>query len=387
MKAVGLYQYFPIESGESLRVFRIFSVYGGLLLFLAGCGTVDRIPVSGQLYQYRIQTTVDHRDAKYYLENYLGNNPANSSMDEEIQSIHREIKDRIPTREELRSISEEHSVDFAALVFGDQLLKQKDNQIIQQNYLSNLQKVKNGTLQFPAKDTLILLVPGYDYIQEGHLTGANLASPRKLIQSAGYDVEFIQIDPIGTIEENASVISDTILKNKDRTMVISGPSSAGPAIHLALGKLVPPDDLTNLKAWLNLGGILQGSPVLDQVSRGVKGLLFSTAVWYLDYRPESFESMRTEVSRKRFADLKVPQHIKIINHLGLSLSGDISAYAWDKYIMMRKDGPNDGLTLLPDIIAPNSLSILAHGSDHYFAEDPEIDQKTLALLVTLLEEF
>ncbi len=55
--------------------------------------------------------------------------------------------------------------------------------------------------------------------------------------------------------------------------------------------------------------------------------------------------------------------------------------------MMRDDGPNDGLTLLPDVIAPNSLSILAPKSDHFFAEDPEIDSKTLALLVTVMEQF
>ncbi len=54
--------------------------------------------------------------------------------------------------------------------------------------------------------------------------------------------------------------------------------------------------------------------------------------------------------------------------------------------MMRGDGPNDGLTLLPDILAPNSLSILAPRSDHFFAEDPEIDDKTLALLLILIDQ-
>ena len=48
-------------------------------------------------------------------------------------------------------------------------------------------------------------------------------------------------------------------------------------------------------------------------------------------------------------------------------------------------GPNDGLTLLPDIVAPNNLSILSPTTDHFFAEDPEIDRKTLALLVTIVE--
>jgi hypothetical protein len=36
--------------------------------------------------------------------------------------------------------------------------------------------------------------------------------------------------------------------------------------------------------------------------------------------------------------------------------------------------------LLTDVIAPGSLTVVALGSDHFFAEDPEIDRKTVALM-------
>jgi hypothetical protein len=32
------------------------------------------------------------------------------------------------------------------------------------------------------------------------------------------------------------------------------------------------------------------------------------------------------------------------------------------------------------VIAPDSLTVVALGSDHFFAEDPEIDRKTVALI-------
>ncbi|AFM14085.1 hypothetical protein Turpa_3448 [Turneriella parva DSM 21527] len=41
--------------------------------------------------------------------------------------------------------------------------------------------------------------------------------------------------------------------------------------------------------------------------------------------------------------------------------------------------------VLPGIIGPNSLSILSPKTDHFFAQDPEIDKNTLALVVTILE--
>jgi len=40
--------------------------------------------------------------------------------------------------------------------------------------------------------------------------------------------------------------------------------------------------------------------------------------------------------------------------------------------------------LLADAIAPESLTVIALGSDHFFAEDPRIDEKTLALMKVMI---
>lgn len=39
---------------------------------------------------------------------------------------------------------------------------------------------------------------------------------------------------------------------------------------------------------------------------------------------------------------------------------------------------------LTDAIAPNSLTVVALGSDHFFAEDPRINEKTVALMNVML---
>lgn len=366
------------------------SVLIGLLTVLSiiavsGCVSGRKIPANGRLYDYALTTSVDDECARYYLENYLSGNVRDAALHQRIEKIHAQLRDDVPSREQLRAISTEFSVDFAALVFADQLLKQPGNAPLQKQYLANLTKVQNGTIVYPKSDVLIMFVPGYDYVANGPKTGADFARPRKLLEQAGYDIHFVTIDPLGSVEENAAYLAQSILSHRGRKIALAGASSAGPAIHLALGKLLKPDDLTNVKAWLNLGGILQGSPVLDQFSSGPKGWLFSTIIWAKGWPRSSFDSMSVAASRTRFAPLSVPGHIAIYNYLGLSLSGNISGFARDKYWMMRKDGPNDGLTLLPDIVAPHSLCILSPTTDHFFAEDPEIDRKTLALLVTIIE--
>jgi hypothetical protein len=351
-----------------------------------GCmWSVKKIPTRAEFHDHQIDTAVDSEAAKVYLESYLHGKAVDPDLRQKIDSLENENPGTLPTRDELKKVAEDFSVDFAALFFANRLLSQSGNPQLQKRYLENLEKVRQQKAKFPRKDILIMLVPGYDYVANGHVTGADFRKPRELFEQAGYEVFFVDIDPIGSVEENAAYLRKCIVKYKHRKIAVAGASSAGPAIHLALGQATDREDLRNVRAWVNLGGILQGVPVLDQFSDGPKGWLFSTIIWFKGWRKYSFESMYTEVSRKRYQTLDVPRHILIYNYVGLSLSGEISKFARDKYSMMMDEGPNDGLTLLPDIIAPNSLSILSPKTDHFFAQDPEIDKKTLALVVTILE--
>lgn len=357
-----------------------------LTIASAGCLMfVRHIPANGDFHGHSIDTTVDHESAKYFLEDYVSGKDKASSRRQRVSSLERESGNSIPTREQLRKISEEFSVDFAALFFAHRLMQEEGNEQLQRDFLRNLDRVRAGSIAYPRKDILIMLVPGYDYKDNGHLTGADLRKPRALIEAAGYEVDFVDIDPLGSVEENAAYLKSRLLARRGRKVALAGPSSAGPAIHLALGKLLTTDESKDVLAWLNLGGILQGSPLLDQFDRGLKGWLFAAILWLKNWKKHSFESMQAGVSRIRFKSLNVPEHVVIYNYVGLSLSGDISRFGRDKYSMMKVDGPNDGLTLLPDIIAPNSKTILSPKTDHFFAEDPEIDKKTLAFLMTIFE--
>lgn len=352
----------------------------------AGCAASQpKIPVRATFHGYQIETTVDDERARFYLEDYLQGKPVPAELHQKFAALDTENPKHLPTREDLQKISAQFSLDFGALFFMNRLLKQPGNPELNRRYQQHLENVRNAKADFKKRDILIMLVPGFDYAENGHVTGADFKKPRTLLEQAGYEVLFVDIDPIGSVEENAAYLSAKIAENRQRKIVVAGASSAGPAIHLALGQTAKRSDLANVKAWLNIGGILQGVPVLDQFSSGPKGWLFSTIIWFKGWKKYSFESMRTAVSRQRFASLAVPRHIQIYNYLGLSLSGDISKFASDKYAMMREDGPNDGLTLLPDAIAPNSYSILSPKTDHFFAQDPEIDKKTLALLLTIME--
>ena len=133
---------------------------------------------------------------------------------------------------------------------------------------------------------------------------------------------------------------------------------------------------------------MQGSPLIDVLQRPPQSWLFSLVAWFQDWEKEALASMSAKISRRRFSEIPVFSDVLVINYLGVPLSGQLSRYSRDKYPILKSEGPNDGLTLLTDVVAPNSQTIVALGQDHFFAEDPQINLKTVALMnliISILE--
>jgi hypothetical protein len=351
---------------------------------LAACSSTPEFPVDEEFLGGRISTTVDSEVARYFLEDYLQDHKSNPLLDERIDNLYARQTEDMPTRDELKKISEEYSLDFAALFFADRLWKIEKNRNIQTDFYYFLDN-EDLTLSFLNSlddPYLVLFVPGWDYVENGHLTGADFAEPRRLVTKLGIENYLVDIAPHGSVEENSDHLTNYLARyrNSTKSIIIVGPSSAGPAIHLSLAEKLKDNQQTNIKAWVNLGGILRGSPLLDSYQEWPRSWLFNIAIWYRGWEKEKVLSMSAKNSRKRFRRLgDISSDILVINYLGLSLSGRLSKYSKDSYPLLAPEGPNDGLTLLSDIIAPNSLTIVALGSDHFFAEDPRINDKTVAL--------
>ncbi|MEW8027416.1 MAG: hypothetical protein AB2792_18175 [Candidatus Thiodiazotropha sp.] len=358
-------------------------------LYLGACGSIPAIPVAGEFFGEPVDTTVDSEIARHYLENYHFADNKNREMDNKISSLYSRTSQSVPSRDELKTISQHYSVDFAALFLADRLLNDKCNREINQAFAKHLNN--ETAINTDISAYRVLFVPGWDYAETGHFTGADFARPRELANEFGLENYFVKLPPTGGVEENAAVLAADISRHipSNKKLILVGASSAGPAIHLALSNLFANQQQGRIAAWLNLGGILQGSPIVDHYQVWYRHWLLTFATWHKGWDKQAILSMGTRQSRKRYARLQVDPDILVINYIGIPLSGQISRYSVDNYPILRSEGPNDGLTLITDAIAPNSLTIVALGSDHFFAEDPRIDQKTVALmklLITYLEE-
>ena len=351
-----------------------------LSLMLTSCTSTPDIAAKARVFGIAVDTKVDSDVARYYLEQHLQGTHSNPVLTDAIERLHTVLGQGIPTREELRKISHDFSVDFASLFLVHQLLKDECNRQINadfQRLLSSKTAQRVDTAPY-----MVLFMPGWDYADIGTVTGADFAQPRKLVTALGMENHLVGLPPTGSVEDNAKVLSEAIALHArtGKHILIAGASSSGPAIHLALGEKVSKDNLKSVKAWLNLGGILQGSPLVDYLQLAPQRWLFNSVVWFKGWDPQAILSMSAKESRPRFQRLRIDSDLLVVNYLGVPLSGQLSQYSRDKYPLLKSDGPNDGLTLLTDVIAPNSLTIVALGSDHFFAEDPAINAKTVALM-------
>jgi hypothetical protein len=235
-----------------------------------------------------------------------------------------------------------------------------------------------ATLPPAARRYTIYFVPGYLY-RSHRATGADFRVPRETLARLGMAHHFIETDEDGPIEANADRVVAAIRNQRetDRRIILVSASKSGPEVALAL-TLLGHAQTRHVAAWINIVGALQGSLLADDHLRQ----RLKYIVGQVD--PEGVQSLATHSSRKRFETFRIPESILVINYIGIPLTGSVSYRASRGYDTMRHEGPNDGLSLLPDLLFPDAPTLVEMGSDHFLLTE-RMEVKTVALAAALVD--
>src|SRR6266508_2558120 len=304
------------------------------IVFLAAC---SGIPVRGTVGAQTIETRVDSEVARYYLADYLAGKRSNTIVDERIDQVSSESLNGLPDRDRLKRLSDDFSVDFAALFFADRVARISSNREFRVAFNRVRDNVNKGfpqgdvSLPVGAANYEVVLVPGYLY-RRHPVTGADLALPRAALRRVGLAHYFVETVEDGAIEANADLVAAAIRARGQtgRRMIVVSVSKSGPEFALALTRLGPNDSRR-----VDVSGV---------------------------------ESLSTQRSRQRFNGFHIPGHVLIVNYIGIPLTGSISMLARGGYAQLRAYGPNDGLSLLSDLIAPNAVTLSELGRDHFLLD-------------------
>jgi hypothetical protein len=356
----------------------LFTLPTAILLMMMGCAG---LPVSGTIGGQAIETGVDSEVARYYLSNYLAGRHSDPVLDKRIDRVYEKVNGRLPNREDLKKLSDDFSVDFAALYLADQIARVPVNAWFQsafrQAYEYALRTFPQGQMQVPGSaDYDVLIVPTYLYKRWAYFTGADLAVPRAALQKVGFHCYFVETVDDGPVELNAEIVMAAIwdrAKTGRRLIVVSA-SKSGAEVALALTRLGPART-HHVAVWINAVGALQGTPTVDDK------LLpdFELLTGKID--PAGTESMGTAPSRQRFNSFNIPPAVLVVNYFGIPTIGNISVFGRSVYSALRKYGPNDGVLLLGDMIWPGGVTLARLGTDHMHMND-HIDIATVALAMS-----
>ena len=135
------------------------------LMWLSACAG---LPVRGMVGEQSIETRVDSEAARYYLGSYLAGERSDAALDERIDRVYQSANGSLPDRDELKHLSDDFSVDFAALYFADQITRIPVNRRFRtdfdQAYDYVLKAFPEGRVNCTAAaDYEVLVVPTYLY--------------------------------------------------------------------------------------------------------------------------------------------------------------------------------------------------------------------------------
>lgn len=363
------------------------------LIKIMTASATPKIPAQGKLAGQRLNTTVDSELAKQYLENYLTQQTPQPEWNRLIEQVETEHQANFPTRESLKHLADQHSLDFATLYLIKRILDIPANQDLQSRFQRALEQTQaeapSGKFSSNPhfSDYLVLVAPAWDYVKTGPEIGTDFADARNLLTQVGIENHLLEIEPVGTAERNAEIIASEICRYSQQSpkelILVSG-SSSGPAVAHALGEILEAHQLQKVKAWVNAVGILRGAPFADFfLTWPLRGIL-RLFMWIKGWQLDSVESLSVRVRRPRFQQIRLPENVLIINYLSIPLSGDISDLAKLNYKIIRKGGPNDGSCWIIDTIVPEGLSIVSLGTDHFINFDPQISLKVVAMAQTVI---
>jgi hypothetical protein len=285
---------------------------------------------------------------------------------------------------QLRKLSEDVSLDFAALSFARAISADEPSRAVQASFHRFLRDGvadAEQSLRRPgAFPYTVLFAPSWMYRSHPE-TGSDFAYQRRVLDRLGIANRLIASRQDASVEDNAVAIAAAVRASKrdGKGLIVVSASKSGAEAAFALSRVLAPEETTPVIAWINIVGALGGSPLADTALRPPTSWVARSVFWLRRWDWAGMVSMGTNASHERLRGARMPESIAVVNVVAVPVSGTVGATVWWGYRMLRRHGPNDGAVLLAETVWPGGVNIVAIGPDHLFAPR-EDDANTLAML-------
>lgn len=222
----------------------------------------------------------------------------------------------------------------------------------------------------------VAIVPGAFY-RENPRTGADGRVAREVAEKLELPVALIPISSTGSLAENARIISGWLLADRESPLVLVSVSKGGSDLKAALAQSDAAHVFARVIGWINLCGILDGTPMADWLLS--PGLLARANRFVYRIRGRSLDFLRDMQRYPGCAldfPLTLPAHLRAVHVIGFPLHRHLSnGLARRCHARLASFGPNDGSILLADTPRWPGQVCPVWGADHYLR--PRVDERPL----------
>ncbi|MGA3088495.1 MAG: hypothetical protein ABSD75_07765 [Terriglobales bacterium] len=285
----------------------------------------------------------------------------------------------LPNYEELREFSARNGVD-AATTFLYQAVADSPQHGW---FIEKIHSLSRETQPSPPPaDTKLVIVPGA-FHRENPRSGSDGHVVREQARRMGWRVDMIPLASTGSVVENAQTICRWLGQQRDSRIVLASVSKGGSDLKMALHQLGAERAFEPVAVWLNLCGILEGTPVAEWLlsSWQVEAALSRLYCQMLGMSVAFLGDLRRAAGSPLDFELQLPAHIQMISVVGFPLQQHLtSGMARRCHRRLAPYGPNDGGMLLADVCALPGLIYPIWGGDHYLRSGGDMNELIGALL-------
>jgi hypothetical protein len=236
-------------------------------------------------------------------------------------------------------------------------------------------------------EALLILVPGAFY-RENPRSGADGQLLREQAERLDCPTGIIPVASRGTLKQNARIICDWLLEHQEQPVILASLSKGGADVKMALAEPDAAGAFKNVAAWVNLCGILNGTPMAEWLLSRNPAALVNRLYYTLRGQGLGFlRDLGYGPGGPLDCALQLPHHIRMVTIAGFPLREHLSsALARRCHRRLMYLGPNDGSLVLSDVCALPGLLYPIWGADHYLRPPTDVHQLVLSVLQYLDEE-
>jgi hypothetical protein len=269
----------------------------------------------------------------------------------------------------LAQLTREHGVDFATALWYDRVRRAEPHRA----FIEEVDAL-DAEAALSTNSARLLVAPAA-FWREYPQFGADGAAVLNVARELGMDAEMIRTPSTGSVSENACVIREALAKEEDGSVILASLSKGGADVRMALQQ--DPALARKVRAWINVCGILHGSPLVDDMLDGPWWRRLAVRAFLARWRAD-FGLIR-ELRHAPSPRAAAPGGVYVVNVVACPLSSHTAGAITRRHRKLAALGPNDGSTLLTDAIVDGGVIYPVWGADHYFRtpDAPELIRRIL----------